>query len=186
MPGLGLRALIAAAAAVLLAACGGGSHATSTRAAATRKAAVARTAAVDPARCVPAAIHAGAPPSWTASAWSESSPNFRVPYALASGDAAGAFFFARTLRAGHPTNPSNKVLWIVRFPRNGHPLEVSARLGRDPSEVVRTSWPADSEPGEIYPSEVDLPTPGCWHLDLAWGSHRASIDVEVRAARHTS
>jgi hypothetical protein len=101
-----------------------------------------------------------------------------VPYALASGDAAGAFFFA-PLRAGHPSNPSNKVLWIVRYPRNGHPLEITARLGRDPSRVVRMSRPADSDPGEIYPSDVDLPKPGCWHLALAWGTHRATIDVAV-------
>jgi hypothetical protein len=130
---------------------------------------------------VPAPIHHGAPPAWTAAAWSSSSPGFRVPYSLASGDAAGAFFFA-SLRAGHPTNPSNKVLWIVRFPRDGHPLNVTARFGGKPVDVVRTSWPADSEPGEIYPSGIDLPKPGCWHLALAWGSHRASVDVEVHPA----
>ncbi len=104
-----------------------------------------------------------------------------MPYALASGDAAAAFFFAQ-LRAGHPRNPSNKLLWVVRFPRDGHPLEVTARLGRDPARLVRTSWPADSAPGEIYPSEVDLPEAGCWHMALAWGNHRAEVDVEVRAS----
>ena len=158
---------IAVGAALLLASCGGSG-----------KASTRRAAASEPARCVPAAIHHGAPPRWTAAAWADSSPDFRVPYALASGDAAGAFFFA-TLRAGHPDNPSNKVLWIVRFPRNGHPLEITARLGRDPAQVVRISRPADSSPGEIYPSYVDLPKPGCWHLALAWGGHRASVDVAV-------
>ncbi|MGN6870112.1 MAG: hypothetical protein ACTHMY_17120 [Solirubrobacteraceae bacterium] len=105
-----------------------------------------------------------------------------MPYSLTSGDAAAAFYFTRTLRAGTPTNPSNKVLWVVRFPRNGHPLDVTARLGRDPAQVVRSTWSADSEPGEIYPSDIDLPKPGCWHLALAWGSHRASVDVEIHAA----
>jgi hypothetical protein len=102
-----------------------------------------------------------------------------VPYALTSGDTAGAFFFAPRLRAGNPENPSNKVLWIVRSPRNGHPLTITARLNADPSEVVRISRPADSSPGEIYPSDVDLPKPGCWRLSLAWGPHRAHIDVQV-------
>ncbi len=74
---------------------------------------------------------------------------------------AGAFFFANPIRAGHPSNPGNKILWIVRFPRNGNPLDITARFGGDPSLVVRTSWPADSEPGEIYPSELDLPRPEC-------------------------
>lgn len=131
------------------------------------------------ARCVPAPIHGGRPPAWTAAAWSDSSPGFTAPYALASGDAAGAFFFAPRLRAGHPDNPSNKVLWIVRFRRNGHPLTITARPGVGASDVVRISRPADSSPGEIYPSYVDLPKPGCWRLSLAWGSHRAQIDVKV-------
>jgi hypothetical protein len=131
------------------------------------------------AACVPATVHTGPPPRWTAAAWSDSSPGFSVPYSLASGDAAAAFFFAPRLRAGQPSNPSNKVLWVVRFPRNGQPLEITARLGRNPARVVRISRPADSSPGEIYPSEVDLPQSGCWRLQLAWGSHRASIDVQV-------
>jgi hypothetical protein len=72
------------------------------------------------ARCVPTPTRRGPPPAWTAAAWSDSSPGFAVPYALTSNDAAGAFFFANPLRAGHPTNPSNKVLWIVRVSgRNG-------------------------------------------------------------------
>jgi hypothetical protein len=128
---------------------------------------------------MPSPIHGGPPPAWTAAAWSDSSPGFAVPYALASGDAAGAFFFAPKLRAGHPENPSNKVLWIVRSPRNGHPLTITARPSADPSSVVRISLPADSSPGEIYPSDVDLPKPGCWRLSLAWGSHRAHIDLQV-------
>lgn len=71
------------------------------------------------------------------------------------------------------------MLWIVRFPRNGHPLSITAHFGRDPAEVVRSVWSADSEPGEIYPSGIDLPKPGCWHMALTWGSHRAHLDVEV-------
>jgi hypothetical protein len=174
-----LRGFIAATAVVLLAACGGSSTTTTGRSSTTT---TERVAATDPARCVPAAIRNGAPPRWTAAAWADSSPGFRVPYALASGDGAAAFFFARHLRAGHPENPSNKVLWIVRFPRDGHPLEITARLGGNRAKVVRTSWPADSSPGEIYPSGVDLPQPGCWHLELTWGSHRATIDVQVHPA----
>jgi hypothetical protein len=169
----------AAAVALALASCGGGgggggsggSAITSTHADTPVTSAVAA--------CLPAVIHVGAPPRWTAPAWADSSPGFRMPYSLASGDAAAAFFFAPRLRAGHPQNPSNKVLWVVRARRAGHPLKIIARLGSDPTQVVRVSWPADSSPGEIYPSAVDLPRPGCWRLQLAWGSHRASIDVQV-------
>lgn len=171
------RHALVVAVALLLAACGG--------------LRTARTHARDPSgtpgnrggdagACVPVAIHAGVPPVWTASAWSDSSPGFTVPYALASGDAAAAFFFAPALRAGHPSNPTNKVLWVVRFRRDGHPLLITAQPSSNPSLVVRISRPADSSPGEIYPSYVDLPKPGCWRLALAWGAHRASIDVRVQ------
>ncbi|HET6865947.1 MAG TPA: hypothetical protein VFH80_08495 [Solirubrobacteraceae bacterium] len=169
-----ITVLAAAAAALPLAGCGE-SHTTTTR----------HATVPEPARCIPAVIHNGAPPSWTTPAWADSSPGFRVPYSLASGDTAAAFFFAPRLRAGHPENPSNKVLWVVRFPRDGHPLDITARLGRDTAEVVRSTWSADSEPGEIYPSGIDLPKPGCWHLALAWGRHRASVDVEVHPAAHS-
>lgn len=165
---LGARSCLTVAMFLALTACGG-----------SRPAPVSSAASVADAPCVPAPIHRGAPPAWTAAAWSASSPGFTVAYALASDDVAGAFFFARPLREGHPTNPANKVLWIVRFPRDGHPLTITARLSTDSSEVVRTSWPADSSPGEIYPSYVDLPKAGCWQLSLAWGAHRARIDVEV-------
>ena len=172
--------LVASALGVLaLAACGGSAP---TAKLATTETQRAVTEVVGP--CVPAAVHHGAPPAWTAAAWSDS-PGFRAPYALASGDAAAAFFFVPKLRAGHPSNPANKILWVVRFPRNGNPLVITARLGRDPAKVVRISRPADSSPGEIYPSYVDLPTTGCWRLQLAWGPHRANIDVRVvpRAAK---
>jgi hypothetical protein len=146
------------------------------------------TAAGAPARasaamtCVPAPIHRGAPPPWTAPAWADSSPGFRIPYALASGRAAAAFFFAPTLRAGHPTNPANKVLWVVRYPRDGSPLRVVARSGEGRHlQTVRLSFPDDADPGEIYPSYVDLPTPGCWMLTLHWSTRTATIDVQVRA-----
>ena len=175
--------LIPIASALLLAGCGGQSaQSDSTRASTSTD--VRTVAASDPARCRPASLHHGPPPGWTAAAWSHSSPGFTIPYALSAGDAAGAFFFANPVRAGHPTNPANKILWIVRFPRNGNPLRITAHFGADPSLIVRASWPADSEPGEIYPSDLDLPRPGCWSLTLAWGKHRTSIDVRVSARAH--
>jgi hypothetical protein len=134
------------------------------------------------AACVPAAIHRGAPPSWTAAAWSDSSPGFKLPYALASHAAAAAFFWAPTLRAGHPTNPANKVLWIVRYLRNGQPLRILARSSASPTSTVQMSLPADSSPGQIYPSYLDLPTPGCWQLTLHWDTHVANLNVNIHPA----
>ena len=129
--------------------------------------------------CAPAPIHHGAPPTWTAAAWSSSSPGLKIPYALASGGTAAAFFFAPSLRTGHPSNPANKILWVVGSPRNGRPLHIAARWSARPSVIVRSQWPANASPGEIYPSYVDLPKPGCWALTLSWNGHSATIDLQV-------
>ena len=108
----------------------------------------------------------------------EAADDRRTPFAaVREGDDGNAL--GHVMLTTLPDHPSNKILWIVRSPRGGHSLEITARLAGDPSQVVRISRPPDSEPGEIYPSEVDLPTPGCWKLQLAWGTHRASIDVRV-------
>ncbi len=150
--------------------------------------ALAATVASPPGRgaaagggCVVAAIHRGAPPAWSAAAWSSSSGGFRLPYSLASGDSAAAFFWVR-LRAGSPTNPANKVLWVMRYPRQNSPLRILARWGPDPAVTARSSWPPDSSPGEIYPSYLNLPKPGCWQLKLSWSSHTARLDVQIHPA----
>jgi hypothetical protein len=161
----------AAAIALLLVSCGG---------------AVPAGSPMGSAGCAAAAIHHGPRPAWTAAAWADSSPGFSVPYAVATGGRAAAFFFADPLRAGHPTDPANKVLWVVRLPRHGMPLTISARRAGSRSPAVRITRSADSSPGEIYPSYVDLPQTGCWRLALAWDGHRAAIDVQVAPARTAS
>jgi len=39
-----------------------------------------------------------------------------LPYVLAVPQTAAGFIFGYPLRAGHPVNPSNKILWVVDFP----------------------------------------------------------------------
>jgi hypothetical protein len=43
--------------------------------------------------------------------------------------------------------------------------------------VVSSTWPADSSPGEIYPSEIEVPAPGCWQFTLSWNGHTDTIDL---------
>ena len=141
----------------------------------------ATTTARAAAACVPTPIKHGAPPSWSAAAWSDSSRGFRLPYSLASDRSAAAFWWVR-LRAGKPRDPANKVLWVMRYARRGSPLRVVARYGPDPALVARSSWPPDSSPGEIYPSYLNLPRPGCWRLTLRWSTHTAHLTVTVAPA----
>ena len=79
----------------------------------------ARVASAGAVPCSPAAIHHGAPlpgPPPPGQIRARGSP---CPTRSRPGNAAAPFFFAPTLRAGHPTNPANTVLWVVRFPRDG-------------------------------------------------------------------
>jgi hypothetical protein len=46
--------------------------------------------------------------------------------------------------------------------------------------VVREVQAANSGPGEIYPSIVDVPQAGCWHFDLSWSGHKASVELLYR------
>jgi hypothetical protein len=128
--------------------------------------------------CGATRILKGAIPAWLDVAGGHNNPA-TVPYALATPDkAAAGFIFGYPLRSGHPANPDNKILWVVGSPRAGSPLAITARPLGSAAPVIGQSLPDSSGPGEIYPSVVDVPTPGCWHLDLSWAGHRAALDLE--------
>jgi hypothetical protein len=115
-------------------------------------------------------------PAWTTTAH----PPSGIPYALSKQGNVAAILFGNPLRSGHPTGHSNKILWIVREPRNGRSLNLTARPLHLPSPTLRVVDAADSSPGEIYPSILDVPTSGCWHLMLEWDGNRAALDLRYR------
>jgi hypothetical protein len=98
-------------------------------------------------------------------------------YVLAKPPTIAGVLFVHPLRTGHPTNPSNKILWVVSEPRNGSALVITGHPLAAISPAIEYSVPPDSSPGEIYPSIVDVPTAGCWHFDLSWSTHHASLDL---------
>ncbi len=111
-------------------------------------------------------------PSWAASA------GIRGVNRLARsehGDALAVLF--SPLNAGRPTNPANKILWVVRLPRDGSALTIRAHPVDSSSPEVTLREPANAGPGEIYPSIVDMPGAGCWHLELLWNHHSDAIDL---------
>lgn len=125
--------------------------------------------------CASSKVSTTAQPAWTLSAGS-----LGAPIAVSDQNNAAAFHFG-SLRAGHPTNPTNKILWVVREPRNGQTLHVAAVDGSTTPTVTYT-FPANSSPGEIYPSIVDVPASGCWRFSLQWNGHHADLSLPYAPA----
>ena len=74
---------------------------------------------------------------------------------------------------------SNKILWVVGVQRTGD-LEIDGvPLGKT-GPVVHYSFPANSSPGEIYPSGVDVPEAGCWAFTLRFAGQTAQIELAYR------
>jgi hypothetical protein len=118
-------------------------------------------------------------PGWLDDAGAHSNPD-SLPYAVATPATAAGFLFGYPLRAGHPENPANKILWVVALARGGSPLVISGHPVGKSAPLVAVTQPANSTPGEIYPTIVDVPEPGCWHLDLVWAGHQTSIELEYQ------
>jgi len=45
---------------------------------------------------------------------------------------------------------------------------------------VHHSFPANSGPGEIYPSVVDVPEAGCWAFTLRFAGLTAEVELAYR------
>lgn len=132
--------------------------------------------------CGATKLYRGRPLGWTKSAFADSSPGPPPwPHALSERGNVVAIVFGNPLRAGEPADHTNKILWIMRLPRLGSPLTIEATPWHAATPLIRRSWPADSSPGEIYPSYVNVPTAGCWHLTLRWAGHTDGIDLHYKA-----
>jgi hypothetical protein len=129
-----------------------------------------------PGGCGATPVYQGAIPTWLEVAAGHNAPR-GLPYVVADPPLAAGFLFGAPLRAGYPTNPADKVLWVVRLPRAGAPLQIEGHLLGATAPTVHLVQPANSGPGEIYPSIVDVPTAGCWRFTLRWGSASATVHL---------
>ena len=132
-----------------------------------------------PGGCGSTQAHKGGVPAWVEVAGAHNNPDF-LPYVITDPPLAVGFLWTSPLRAGHPENPSNKILWVVGQPRNASDLRITGHPAGAMTPLIITSQPANSSPGEIYPSIVDVPKAGCWHLDLSWAGHTAAVELNYR------
>jgi hypothetical protein len=132
---------------------------------------------------VPGAAYAsggcGATPLLLGSAprWASSANPPPIRYALAGRGQVAGFVFGYPLMAGNPQPYSDKILWVVAWPRDGMPLRLTGHRLHAARPVVSSTWPADSSPGEIYPSDIEVPAPGCWQFTLSWNGHTDTVDL---------
>lgn len=125
--------------------------------------------------CGSTTVAQGSIPQWLDDAGGHNNPT-GLPYVIAHPELAAGFLFAHPLRAGHPENPANKILWVVRTPRTG-PLTIDGHPVGAAQPTIHEILPAHSGPGEIYPSIVDAPTAGCWQFDLQWAKNHAQVEL---------
>lgn len=136
----------------------------------------AQAAHIVPGGCGSTPLVSGGIPSWLDDAGAHNNPT-GLPYVVASPVHAAGFVFGYPLSAGHRQDPSNKILWVVGVPRAGSSLEITGHPLNALTPSVHVTQPANSTPGEIYPTIVDVPKAGCWHFDLAWSGNKTSVDL---------
>jgi hypothetical protein len=135
----------------------------------------APAASLGPGGCGATPVRSGALPGWTASANPPA-----IPWVMSrEGNLVGAVFGYPLKAPAVQTAPQNKILWIVQEPRNDGDLVLTLRpVGG--GDAVTVSEPAGSSPGEIYPSIVDVPAPGCWEMVAEWDGHRATLGLSYQ------
>jgi hypothetical protein len=111
-------------------------------------------------------------------AWARfGAPGGGTPH-IAAGDRVYGFFFTKQLLAGNPSNPHNKILWIVHDGSPTRTITVTATR-RGTTATAHLVFRAVDRAGRIYPSYVNLPAAGCWALELRWNGRSTSTAVQV-------
>ena len=126
--------------------------------------------------CGATTVVQGSVPAWLDDAGGHNNPS-DTPYVIAHPELAAGFLFANPLRTGHPENPANNILWVVRTPRTG-PLTIDGHPLGATTPAVHEVLPGNSGAGVIYPSFVDVPMAGCWQFDLRWATSHAQVELD--------
>jgi hypothetical protein len=129
---------------------------------------------VTPGGCGSTPVLDGAFPDWTADAGLSTGMSYVMSH---EGNLIGVLFANPLVAPPHADpGPNNKILWISKVPRDGHPLRLTLTPAGGGGPVT-VEQPANSSPGEIYPSIVDVPKAGCWTVSAEWGDNRATLEL---------
>ena len=103
-----------------------------------------------------------------------SSSGIRGYLFFADSGASSTYRFLHT-GGGYPDGVTSKVLWETTNPQASDTMEILGKKLSGGNEVFRQSFPEAASPAGDYPSTVNVPTAGCWRLDLKSGTVRASV-----------
>ncbi len=95
-----------------------------------------------------------------------------MPFVVGERGTILGVLFGQPFSAPAAPDRGNKILWVTRDPHPAGPLTITAAL-----DGAVTTLEVPEGPG---PSLVDLPTPGCWRLTLAWPDHTDRVAVAYR------
>ena len=115
----------------------------------------------------------GVIPSWARAGFS--SPQPRMHYEMGANGRIVALLWAYPLLTPPPRTHNNKILWVSEVPTGGSPLVITAQrvVGTHPAGAPVERQVAGG-PG---PSIINLPTAGCWQLNLQWSGHSDRMEL---------
>src|SRR5260370_6099988 len=176
----GMRADVASVMSLVLVACSGQAASRPSPSPALVSHTPATPATVFGDGCGSTSVVKGGIPSWLEEAGGHNNPT-DLRYAIGHPPRVAGFLFSDPLRAGHPENPSNKILCVVRTPRNGSQMIIDGHPLGAVLPRVHEALPANSGPGEIYRDGVDVPTAGCLQFDLQRATSPAQVELNYVA-----
>jgi hypothetical protein len=118
------------------------------------------------AGCAGTAVDTGAgQPSWA------DIGGGRIPWAVGQPPEVVGLIFATELVANgaRPDGSANKILWLTRAPISTTQLTLRAQPAEAAEPVVTLRFP-QVEGYQQFPSIVNLPTSGCWRINISWGA----------------
>lgn len=80
---------------------------------------------------------------------------------------------------GYPDGSSTKILWSINNPNASVALEITGKKLSAGHETFQQTFPMASSPWGDYPSIVNVPTPGCWQVQLKSGTDAATVTFWV-------
>ncbi len=80
---------------------------------------------------------------------------------------------------GYPDGSTTKILWSINNPNASAALEITGKKLSAGHETFQQTFPMASSPRGDYPSIVNVPTPGCWQLQIKSGTVAATVTFWV-------